>query len=53
MLTSQASFWSYFGAMNIFTDLALIGLPLYALWKVNMRRGSRLAIIACFSVRAV
>ncbi|MCJ1249816.1 hypothetical protein MMC30_007042 [Trapelia coarctata] len=48
---NQISFWTYFGVINILTEIAIIALPIYTLWNVHISAKSRAAIIACFAIR--
>lgn len=45
------TFWTYFGIMNILTDLALHALPLPIFIKLQVRVSQKAVIIACYSTR--
>ncbi|OCL01218.1 hypothetical protein AOQ84DRAFT_268980, partial [Glonium stellatum] len=48
---NRAAFWDYFGVTNIITDLILILLPVNVLWKIQINRGRKAAILSCFASR--
>jgi len=49
----RAAFWRTFGALNIFTDVALILLPVYMMLGLNMDGKKRAIVISCFGARAL
>ena len=40
----------FMGSMNVLTDLLLLCLPLPQLWKLQMRRGTKIQLIGIFSI---
>jgi len=48
----QLAFWKSFAVLNILTEIALIALPSYTVWHVQIRVEQKLTIIGCFSLRA-
>jgi hypothetical protein len=50
-IPSQVSFWTSFGVINIFTEAAVISLPAYIIWRLQMSTEQKLAVIACFAMR--
>lgn len=40
----------FMGSMNVLTDLLLLCLPLPQLWKLQMRRGTKMQVIGIFSI---
>ncbi|KAL2046980.1 hypothetical protein N7G274_000998 [Stereocaulon virgatum] len=52
LLTSQqTSFWTSYGVVNMFTEVALIGLPVFAIWKVRITKSKKLVVMSCFALR--
>lgn len=42
--------WIVMASMNVLTDFLLLCLPLPQLWKLQMRRGTKLQLIGIFSI---
>ena len=40
----------FMGSMNVLTDFLLLCLPLPQLWKLQMRRGTKMQVIGVFSI---
>ena len=40
----------FMGCMNVLTDFLLLCLPLPPLWKLQMRRGTKMQVISVFSI---
>ncbi|KAI9702963.1 MAG: hypothetical protein M1836_008177 [Candelina mexicana] len=49
----QFSFWMSYGVLNILTDAALIVLPIYAVWHVQLTVKERWIVVGCFALRTV
>jgi hypothetical protein len=44
----QTAFWNYFGAMNILTDVGLIGIPVFVVSRVKTSLMRRVKVIFYF-----
>ena len=44
------NFLIFMGSMNVLTDVLLLCLPLPQLWKLQMRRGTKMQVIGIFSI---
>lgn len=49
----QTTFWTYFGIMNIVTDLALVLLPFVIVWKLQVTAARKVVVAGCFASRTV
>lgn len=49
----QMSFWISFGVLNIITEVALIAIPIHAIWDLKIRRGRKLVVMGCFASRSL
>ena len=45
-----SNFLIFMGSMNVLTDFLLLCLPLPQLWKLQMRRGTKMQVIGLFSI---
>ena len=45
-----SNFLIFMGSMNVLTDFLLLCLPLPQLWKLQMRRGTKMQVIGIFSI---
>lgn len=51
--SSQRAFWDGIGALEITIDMALIGIPVFVLWKVQTSWARKSAIVFAFAARAM
>lgn len=47
----QISFWKSYAVLSILTETALLALPAYIMWNVQIRMKLKFTIIGWFSVR--
>ena len=45
-----SNFLIFMGSMNVLTDFLLLCLPLPQLWRLQMRRGTKMQVIGIFSI---
>lgn len=50
---AQHAFWTAYGAVDILIDLAVIGLPVYLLYDLQLRYSKKVSVILAFGVRAM
>lgn len=53
LTAQQVSFWTSYGVVNILTEVALIGLPIFAIWKVHIPKSKKLIVMSCFALRVM
>lgn len=47
----ELAFWTYFGTLNMLTDLALIVLPVPIVLKLQISGGKKAVIMSCYALR--
>ncbi|KAL9079934.1 MAG: hypothetical protein Q9157_001226 [Trypethelium eluteriae] len=47
----KIALWSYFGTVQLLSDICLIGLPIYILFGLQLSFGRKLAVLVCFGTR--
>jgi len=50
---NKSAFWHSVGAINIFTDLMLVLLPVYIVKGLNMKTEKKVTVIGCFAARSI
>ncbi|KAF2232338.1 hypothetical protein EV356DRAFT_250308 [Viridothelium virens] len=48
---NRIALWSYFGTVQLLSDICLIGLPIYILFGLQLSFGRKLAVLVCFGTR--
>ncbi|KAI4123160.1 MAG: hypothetical protein LQ338_005409 [Usnochroma carphineum] len=51
--TWATAFWDAIGAMDVMTDLALVALPMYIVWNLQMARKHKIAVTIAFGCRII
>ncbi|KAL9118548.1 MAG: hypothetical protein Q9187_004904 [Circinaria calcarea] len=50
---NQTVFWNFVQAFNMLIDVALVLLPLFIVWRVQVGAGKKVVVFACFAIRIV
>ncbi|KAM3065212.1 hypothetical protein ACMFMF_011339 [Clarireedia jacksonii] len=50
-ITKQTAFWTAFSAIDIFSDILTIGLPIYLLHDIRLKTRQKCSTIATFGTR--
>lgn len=45
------AFWTYFGILNIITDIALVALPIPIILKLQVSAGKKAVVLGCYATR--
>lgn len=53
LISGQLSFWVPVGAVDIVTDIAVIILPAWGVWDLQMGADKKMIVIAAFSFRVL
>ena len=49
----RTTFWTFFGILNVLTDLALVLLPLSIAWRIQVSTKRKIVIARCFVAAAL